>query len=214
RIALETDAGSPLLSVAPAPERAERVKASPMARRLAADLGVDLAQITGSGPDGRIVRADIESAAAAQSPSAAPTASAAPAASAPSPDSTPEPSTRRGVRRVEPTSLQRTVARRMSESKATAPHFYLEAEMDMGSALHAREELRRTAGADAATPSLNDMIVKACALALREHPRVNGSYRDSAFELHDRVNVGIAVAARDALVVPVIADADTKGLAQ
>jgi pyruvate dehydrogenase E2 component (dihydrolipoamide acetyltransferase) len=108
--------------------------------------------------------------------------------------------------------LQTTVARRMAESKATAPHFYLETEVDMTRAVKARERLKELAGEDQVVPSFNDMIVKACAMALREHPRANGAYRDGRFELYSRVNVGIAVAARDALVVPTVFDADRKSL--
>jgi pyruvate dehydrogenase E2 component (dihydrolipoamide acetyltransferase) len=110
--------------------------------------------------------------------------------------------------------LQATVARRMAESKATAPHFYLEAEVDMSQAVQARGRVKEIAAPDLHVPSFNDMVVKACGLALREHPHANGSYRDGRFELHSRVNVGIAVAARDALVVPTLFDADRKGLWQ
>ncbi len=102
----------------------------------------------------------------------------------------------------------------MSESKATAPHFYLEAEIDMSRAVEARGRIKATAAEGDVVPSFNDMVVKACALALREHPRANGAYRDGRFELYSRVNVGVAVAARDALVVPTVFDADRKGLRQ
>jgi pyruvate dehydrogenase E2 component (dihydrolipoamide acetyltransferase) len=102
----------------------------------------------------------------------------------------------------------------MAESKATAPHFYLRATVDMSRAVEARERLREAARGEEAIPSFNDMVVKAAALALREHPRANGSYRDARFELHSRINVGIAVAGPDSLVVPTIFDADRKGLAR
>jgi pyruvate dehydrogenase E2 component (dihydrolipoamide acetyltransferase) len=110
--------------------------------------------------------------------------------------------------------LQSTVSRRMAESKATAPHFYLEAEIDMSRLVSAREQIKDGAAEGAVVPSFNDMVVKACALALREHPRANGAYRDGRFELYSRVNVGVAVAAKDALVVPTIFDADQKSLRQ
>jgi pyruvate dehydrogenase E2 component (dihydrolipoamide acetyltransferase) len=110
--------------------------------------------------------------------------------------------------------LQQTIARRMAESKATAPHFYLEAEVDMTAAVQARGRLKKLAAEGEVTPSFNDMVVKACALALREFPRANGAYRDGRFELYSRVNVGVAVAAKDALVVPTVFDADRKGLRQ
>jgi pyruvate dehydrogenase E2 component (dihydrolipoamide acetyltransferase) len=102
----------------------------------------------------------------------------------------------------------------MAESKATAPHFYLEATVDMSRLVEARAQIKAAAGEDDVVPSFNDMIVKACALALREHPRANGAYRDGRFELYSRVNVGVAVAANDALVVPTVFDADRKVLRQ
>ena len=108
--------------------------------------------------------------------------------------------------------LQSTIARRMAESKATAPHFYLQAEIDMSRAVEARAMLKSAAKEGEVVPSFNDMVVKACALALREHPRANGAYRDGRFELYSRVNVGVAVAGQDALVVPTISDADAKSL--
>ncbi|MET0557594.1 MAG: dihydrolipoamide acetyltransferase family protein [Solirubrobacterales bacterium] len=110
--------------------------------------------------------------------------------------------------------LQSTVARRMAESKATAPHFYLEVEVDMSRAVEARGRLKAAARAGEVAPSFNDMVVKACALALREFPRANGAYRDGRFELYSRINVGVAVAGQDALVVPTVFDADRKGLRQ
>jgi pyruvate dehydrogenase E2 component (dihydrolipoamide acetyltransferase) len=108
--------------------------------------------------------------------------------------------------------LQQVVARRMSESKATAPHFYLQAEIDMSAAVEGRKRVKELAGEGDVVPSFNDMVVKACALALREHPRANGAYRDGKFELYSRVNVGVAVAGQDALVVPTVFDADSKSL--
>jgi pyruvate dehydrogenase E2 component (dihydrolipoamide acetyltransferase) len=116
------------------------------------------------------------------------------------------------VQVVEPTRLQQVVARRMAESKATAPHFYLTSEVDMSAAVAARARIKEISGEGEVVPSFNDMVVKACAIALRRFPRANGAYRDGRFELHSRVNVGIAVAARDALVVPTVFDADRKGL--
>jgi pyruvate dehydrogenase E2 component (dihydrolipoamide acetyltransferase) len=112
------------------------------------------------------------------------------------------------------TKLQQTVARRMAESKATAPHFYLSVEVDMSRAVEARGRLKAAAAEDEPVPSFNDMVVKACAIALREHPRANGAYRDGRLELYSRINVGVAVAGQDALVVPTVFDADQKGLRQ
>jgi pyruvate dehydrogenase E2 component (dihydrolipoyllysine-residue acetyltransferase) len=207
----------------------DRVKASPVARRIAKEKGVDLATITGSGPGGRIVKKDVRKASSAGDGGAGvprgaeprPGAStvgdahpAGPAAEGLIPSSV-SPETAKGQTTYEDLSkLQSTIARRMSESKATAPHFYLEAEIDMSRAVEARARLKATAGEGEVVPSFNDMIVKACALALREHPRANGAYRDGRFELYSRVNVGVAVAAQDALVVPTVFDADRKGLRQ
>jgi len=180
-----------------------RVKASPLARRIATERGVDLAALTGSGPGGRIIKADVE-----RAEPAAPTAEAPAAAAA-------APQTARGaVETVELSRLQQTVARRMAESKATAPHFYLSAEIEMTSAVAARARLKQSASEGEPVPSLNDMVIKAAALALREFRRANGAYRDGRWELYERINVGIAVAAADALVVPTIFDADQKGLKQ
>jgi pyruvate dehydrogenase E2 component (dihydrolipoamide acetyltransferase) len=177
----------------------ERIKASPLARRLAQERGLELADIQGSGPGGRIVKSDVEGAAAP----------AAPAVQAPSGE------TAKGETQVqELNKLQQTIARRMAESKATAPHFYLTIEIDMGKAVAARSALKGAAGEGQVVPSFNDMVVKACAIALREFPKANGAYRDGRFELYSRVNVGVAVAAEEALVVPTIFDADKKGLRQ
>ena len=122
--------------------------------------------------------------------------------------------TGRGETTVEDLSrLQQTIARRMAESKATAPEFVLTVEVDMEEAVAFRKQLKAAAGEDPA-PSFNDFVVKASALALKEFPRANGAYRDGKFELYSRVNVGIAVAAEDALIVPTIFDADVKSLGQ
>jgi pyruvate dehydrogenase E2 component (dihydrolipoamide acetyltransferase) len=178
-----------------------RVKASPLARRVAKDTGVDLAGVQGSGPGGRIVKADVES---AEAP-AATTPEQAPAAAGTE--------TAKGITTFQDlTRLQQVVSRRMAESKATAPHFYLQSEIDMSAAVEARTRLKALTPEGEVVPSFNDMVVKACALALREHPLANGAYRDGRFELYSRVNVGVAVAAQDALVVPTVFDADRKGL--
>jgi pyruvate dehydrogenase E2 component (dihydrolipoamide acetyltransferase) len=190
-----------------------RAKASPIARRIASDRGLDLSGLSGSGPAGRIVKADVERALA--SGAAAPEAPAAPAAApaGPTPGVSEKPETAKGQAEVvELTKLQQTVARRMAESKATAPHFYLQAEIDMTAAVDGRAALKARAKEGEVVPTFNDMVVKACAIALREYPRANGAYRDGKIELYSRVNVGVAVAAQDALVVPTVFDADLKGL--
>ena len=203
------EAAGPGAPAEPSADGGERVKASPVARRIARELGVDLRQLDGSGPGGRIVKADVEAAAGPARPAAE--AEAQPPAAAPAPSDV---ATAKGEVRVqELTRTQQLIARRMAESRATIPDFVLHAEIDMERAVEARQELKALAG-DAPAPSLNDMVIKACALALREFPRVNGSYRDGHFELHSRVNVGVAVAAHDALIVPTVFDADRKPLGQ
>ena len=173
---------------------------------MAGEMGVELAQLEGSGPGGRIVKADVE--AASKGDGAAKTAEkpeAAPAAQRG------EAGAKGQVEYQELTRLQQTVTRKMAESKATAPDFQLVAEVDMSAAVELRARLKEVADP---APSFNDMVVKAASIALREHPRVNGAYRDGKFEIYSRVNVGIAVAGQDALVVPTIFDADTKSLGQ
>ncbi|HEX3174469.1 MAG TPA: dihydrolipoamide acetyltransferase family protein [Solirubrobacterales bacterium] len=187
-----------------------RPKASPLARRLAKEQQLDLKRLHGSGPGGRIVKADVERAVSSvQRQEGPPTSAAGPVAGTPSPETA-----KGAVSYEDPSKLQSTVARRMAESKATAPHFYLRTEVDMSRAVEGRALVKQGAREGDIVPSFNDMVVKACALALREHPRANGAYRDGRFELYSRVNVGVAVAARDALVVPTVFDADRKGLRQ
>jgi pyruvate dehydrogenase E2 component (dihydrolipoyllysine-residue acetyltransferase) len=210
-----------------------RVKASPLARRIARESGIDLQTLSGSGPGGRIVRADVLD---REGDRARPPAGVG-AATAPAPTPAPAPApaqaasieeriaTAKGETTiVELTRTQQTIARRMSESRATIPDFTIQAEIDMDECVRLRTELKRlsrpgtsaepAAGAAPDAPTYNDMVVKACALALREHPRANGSYRDGHLELHERINVGVAVAAHDALIVPTIFDADEKSLGE
>jgi pyruvate dehydrogenase E2 component (dihydrolipoamide acetyltransferase) len=185
---------APLAQVSLSTGAKGRTKASPLARRIAAELGIDLAQLSGSGPNGRVIRADVERTAGGNG---APATSHAGA---------------KGDTAVHELSrLQRTIARRMAESRATVPDFELRSEVDMSEVVALRERLKEVADEPI---SYNDFIVKAAALALREFPRVNGAYRDGVIEMFGRVNVGIAVAAQDALVVPTVFDADAKSLAQ
>jgi pyruvate dehydrogenase E2 component (dihydrolipoamide acetyltransferase) len=209
---------------APADGDGHRPKASPLARRLAKEKQLDLARLQGSGPGGRIVKADVERASSAGDAAGGVPHSGGdrearsehmgePAAAGPAAEGSPE--TAKGQTSYEDLSkTQQVIARRMAESKATAPHFYLRASVDMSRAVSGRALLKASAEEGDLVPSFNDMVVKACALALREHPRANGAYRDGRFELYSRVNVGVAVAAEDALVVPTVFDADRKGLRQ
>ena len=204
-----------------------RVKASPVAKRMAREMGVELGQLEGSGPGGRIVKADVEAAAKgggtataeAEAPpqeEQAPAAEEKPKQDVPPPVAAPEKDGKSGrgdVTHQDLTRLQQTVARRMAESKATAPDFVLNAEVDMEEAVELRKQLKAAAG-DQPAPSFNDFVIKASALALRDFPRANGAYRDGKFELYSRVNVGVAVAGQDALVVPTVFDADSKSLGQ
>jgi pyruvate dehydrogenase E2 component (dihydrolipoamide acetyltransferase) len=180
---------------------------------MARELGVELSRLDGSGPGGRIVKADVEAAAGEAPPAAPPSPAAAPRA-APSPPPSALEIARGEVQVVELSRVQATIARRMAESKATAPHFYLQMEIDMSDAVRVRGQLKAIVGEGQPAPTFNDMVVKACALALRESPRANGAYKDGRFELYSRVNVGVAVAAHDALVVPTIFDADRKSLGE
>jgi len=175
----------------------KRLRASPVARRIAQENDIDLNTLTGSGPGGRIVKADVQRGTAKPPPA---TGSV-------------EVSTAKGETTiVELTRTQQTIARRMAEAKATIPEFTLQMEIDMEACVALRSELKALGHVDA--PTYNDMVVKACALALRETPRANGGYRDGRVQLHSRVNVGVAVAAEETLVVPTVFDADQKSLGE
>jgi pyruvate dehydrogenase E2 component (dihydrolipoamide acetyltransferase) len=190
-------------------------RSTPLARRLAQAHSVAIDSIeAGSGVGGRVVKADVLAAAGIETtPAPKPPPAAVPAPASGTVGAPPIETAKGGSRSVELSRLQTVIARRMAEAKATVPHFQVETEVRMDAAIGLRAELKRIAG-EGPVPSFNDMIVRSAALALREHPKANGSYLDGAFELHDRVNVGIAVAADDALVVPTIFDADRKSLGE
>jgi pyruvate dehydrogenase E2 component (dihydrolipoamide acetyltransferase) len=182
----------------PPPTAPRRRPISPVARRMAAahDLELD-GNVTGTGPGGRVIRTDVERLLALRAPMPPPPRAATSSAS----------------ELVPATRTQQLIARRMAESKATAPEFSLRTEVEMDAATALRRQLRAAAERfGGPVPSYNDLVVKACTIALREFPRVNGSYRDAAFEIHSQVNIGFAVTAPDTLVVPTIADADQKSL--
>jgi pyruvate dehydrogenase E2 component (dihydrolipoamide acetyltransferase) len=183
-------------AASPPPSSPERIKASPVARRIASERGVDLAALTGSGPEGRIVKADVLAVEAGVAASGAPPAATAGGAKG-------------DVTVLEPTRTQQLIARRMASAKATIPEFQVTVEVDAEAALDLREQLRNAASP---LPSVNDLIIKACALALRAHPNVNAAYVDGHFEHYSRVNVGVAVAGAGTLVVPTVFDADSKSL--
>jgi pyruvate dehydrogenase E2 component (dihydrolipoamide acetyltransferase) len=204
-----------------------RIKASPLARRIAGESGVDLRELSGSGPGGRIVKADVlaPSAATASAPDTTNAAIVVPGTDT-SRSRLEGVATAKGqTSDVELSRTQQTIARRMAESKATIPDFTLQIDVDMEACVTLRAQLKQisqherepgTPGAreQLKAPTYNDMVVKACALALREHPTANGSYRDGRLQLHSRVNVGVAVAAENALVVPTVFDADEKSLGE
>jgi pyruvate dehydrogenase E2 component (dihydrolipoamide acetyltransferase) len=209
---------------APTTPNGERVKASPVARRIAQENNVDLHTLAGTGPGGRIVKADVQAVAgraiaASPPPSDGSTRSSDASAATPLGAGLAGVTTARGETiEVELSRTQQTIARRMAESKATIPHFALQADVDMEECAALRSQLKRLGQADA--PTYNDMVIKACALALREHPRANSSYRDGRLQLHGRVNVGVAVAVDadestgGALIVPTVFDADIKSLGE
>jgi pyruvate dehydrogenase E2 component (dihydrolipoamide acetyltransferase) len=180
------------------------LRASPIARRMADAGGLDLRALAGkgTGPDGRIVKADVERALAAgvQGGPAAPQVAPRP------------PGDGDEVRELTP--MLKAVARRMAESKATVPHFYVTSEIDMTRALELRAELNEALADSGEKVSVNDLIVRACAQALLEHPQAHRSYVDGHHVYHAHVHIGIAVALDDGLIVPVLRDADTKGVRQ
>jgi len=186
---------APTAPTAAAPVTADRPNATPVARRTAVELGVSLHGVEGTGPGGRIGQEDVVRAAA----------SATPPADAPT-------STRGDVRVLVPTPTQATIARRMAESAATIPTFTVTADADVSQIVALRLGARAEGGD--ATPSLNDFVVKAVATALGEFPRFNASWVGDTIECYSRINVGVAVATDDALLVPVVPDADAKSLAE
>ncbi|GCE19971.1 dihydrolipoamide acetyltransferase family protein [Dictyobacter kobayashii] len=191
------------------------IKSSPLARRMAEEHGIDLQQIKGTGPGGRIVRDDIEDYIEQQRTSGGTAPQVAPAATvsqvAPAVTSLPPVSTE-DAEVVTLSTMQKTIARRLTESKQSVPHFYIGNDIDLTDALEMRQKLNANAGEGGVKVSVNDLIIKACALALEKFPEVNGSYRDGQFILHKHVNIGIAVDVPAGLVVPVIRDANIKGL--
>ena len=198
RLAQGTTNGSPPVEGRP-PDVGVRPNATPVARRTAVELGVALQDVTGTGPGGRITRKDVKRAAAS--------APLQPASAPPQPVR----DARGDVSIVELTPTQQTIARRMAQSAAEIPNFTVSADADLSQVVALRHGAREESQ-DA--PSLNDFVVKAAALALREFPRFNACYVDGKIECYSRVNVGVAVAVEDALLVPVVTDADRRSLAE
>jgi pyruvate dehydrogenase E2 component (dihydrolipoamide acetyltransferase) len=198
----------------------ERIDASPLARRMAEEAGIDIAQVRGTGPGGRVVKRDIE--AFLTQPRSHPSQQPTPPM-APSPAAAAAPTPHGEVARLEAGALdyveqelsmmRKTIARRMALSKTTAPHFYLTTEVDMARAIGLRQSLNELA-VDDARVSFNDMIVKAAANALRQFPRLNVSYADDKLRQHQRVHISMAVAIDEGLITPVIRDCDRKSLGE
>jgi pyruvate dehydrogenase E2 component (dihydrolipoamide acetyltransferase) len=210
RVATTSVAEAPARSAGVGGRTAAPVRATPVARRLAAEHGVDLRAVVGSGPGGRVLLSDVAAKAGIELASVEAASASAEVPTRPLPTPVTSTESKADITVQELTRLQQVVARRMVEAKSTIPDFQVQTEASMDAAIALREQIKALGGG--AVPSLNDIVVKACALALREYPRANGSYRNGRFELHARVNVGIAVAAEDALLVPTITDADTRSL--
>ena len=187
-------AKAPAAQQPPAPASAGEIKASPVAKRLAQELGVNLGQVTGTGPGGRIVREDVE--AAAQSP-------AAPAPAAPPAE----------AGRTELTRMRRAIARITSLSKQQIPHYYVGNEIDMTAAMEMRRQVNEKIGGDPRV-TVNDLIIKAVTIALSDFPALNASFKDDHLETHPYINIGIAIDLEQGLMVPSIANCETKSLVE
>ena len=188
---------------------AERIFASPLARRMAQQAGIDLADVKGTGPQGRIVRADID----ALQPGSAPAPVAAPAAiQAPRPAA---PITA-PHQKLPLNNVKRITARRLTEAKQTIPHFYVSIDVELDALLKLRTDLNAKSPKDGAGTfklSVNDLLIKAAAITLRRVPRVNASFTDEAIILYDDVDISVAVSIPDGLITPILRQADRKGLA-
>jgi pyruvate dehydrogenase E2 component (dihydrolipoamide acetyltransferase) len=220
--ATEAKAEAPKAEAKPAEKPAEgedhgeRVFASPLARRMAKQAGIDLGSLKGSGPNGRIVKADIEAsgktgaAPAAEAPVTAAAAATAPV-KAPAMAAITAPH-----KKVPNSSMRKVIARRLAESKQTVPHFYVVGHFEIDALLKLRADLNAKSakeGPGAFKLSVNDLVIKACAVALRRHPNVNASYTEEAIIEYDDVDISIAVAIPDGLITPIIRKADQQGLA-
>lgn len=206
---------APAAQTAPAVATAD-VKASPIAKRMAKEHGLDLARIAGSGPNGRVVRDDVTAAIAAGGSTpvapAAPVAPVAPAAPvAAAVVAAPLPTAAAGATVVPLSNMRRTITRRLTQSKQTIPHFYVSMDIDMGETLQLRKQINAPLAKDQQV-SINDMIVKACGVALRRFPNLNATFVEEGIQINPNVNVSIAVAVESGLVAPVITDSDSRTL--
>ena len=218
---------APAAVAAPAPATAapktmslaERIVASPLAKRMAEQAGLSLAGMAGSGPNGRIVKADVEAAAKGGKAAGPAVATAAPVAAAPvvaPKPAAPAPVITAPHTVVPNSSMRKVIARRLSEAKATVPHFYVSMDIEIDALLKLRAELNARSpkdGAGAFKLSVNDLVIKAAAATLRRVPKVNASYTEDATILYDDVDISVAVSIADGLITPIIRNADIKGLA-
>jgi pyruvate dehydrogenase E2 component (dihydrolipoamide acetyltransferase) len=194
--------------VPPVGDDAGRIKASPLARCLAVESGLQLSAVAGSGPAGRIIKRDVEAALAA-----GPSPAVAPVGISPS-IFTSVAASEADYEDIPLTQMRKAIARRLAESIGPVPHFFLTVNVDMGRAIEARRTINAMLEAEGKKISLNDLIIRATAAALRRHPACNAHWLGDAVRRFNRVHVGVAVAIDDGLITPIIRDADSKGVAQ
>jgi pyruvate dehydrogenase E2 component (dihydrolipoamide acetyltransferase) len=190
------------------PGETERIKASPLARRLAQEAGVPLSTIRGTGPGGRITKRDVEAALSAATVRKEEAPEVQPVPAVETTEAVPE----ARYQEIEPSLMRQAVARRMTMSKALVPHFYLTVEVDMDKVVELRESIKEMA--EDVKITYNDILIKAVAVTLRRHPWMNASYVDGKIRLHRQVDIGVAVALDDGLITPVIRGCDGKSLGQ
>lgn len=194
--AASAPSAAPVVSAA---SEGDRVKASPLAKKIAEDKGFDIRQISGSGEGGRIVKRDIENFVPAAAPVAAPVVAGAPVLG------------QESFREEKVSQMRKVIAKRLAESKFGAPHFYLTMEINMDKAIEARKSMNEISPVKI---SFNDLVIKACASALRQHPKVNSSWLGDKIRYNNHIHIGIAVAVEEGLLVPVIRFADSLSLSQ
>ena len=203
---------APAAEAHPEPSSEQRVKASPLARSIAKEKGIDLLNLKGSGDAGRIVKRDVEAILQPDQATHSPAPAPAPAAPEPAPAPVFQPlSASTAYEDVPLSQMRKVIARRLSESKFAAPHFYLTVEINMDQAVQLRQRLNEVAPVKI---SFNDLVIKAVAIALRQHPAINASWLGDKIRYNKEVNIGVAVAVEEGLLVPVIRHADIKTLSQ
>jgi pyruvate dehydrogenase E2 component (dihydrolipoamide acetyltransferase) len=188
-----------------------RIFASPLARQIAKDKGINLSQVKGSGENGRIVKSDVENFTASTSSASAQPTTSQPEAQATAVVKPFVPAGEMYSEKIPNSTMRKVIAKRLSESIFTAPHFYLTIEVAMDEAMKSRATINTIPETKV---SFNDMVIKACAMALKKHPKVNSQWADDAITIHHHVNIGVAVAVEDGLVVPVLKFADQMSLSQ